>query len=269
MKLNFTQHGGCMDHIFYVDFDNLLREYAEPSTREDKLIKHKLDSIVALYDSCSVEEREFADEITLEFSRIIALLKNQHRQELLELSEKYQGLGNMQENISTAFIPLHREAGDDTYEYDYEILNDFYDHFKRPGDDQLSYWQIEGYEFESEEHRKAWLIKVATNISKNMMMFRIRKETLNIEDVKNIGICENDYETFELIMSLPSKYKVVMTLYYIEGYKSKEIAEIIGILASLALEPVVFISRPISCAMKPSFLPGACSLSIVSIKYLR
>ena len=77
-----------MDHIFYVDFDNLLREYAEPSTREDKLIKHKLDSIVALYDHCSVEEREFADEITLEFSRIIALLKNQHRQELMELSEK-------------------------------------------------------------------------------------------------------------------------------------------------------------------------------------
>ena len=84
-------------------------------------------------------------------------------------------------------------------------------------------------EFESEEHRKAWLIRVATNISKNMMMFRIRKETVNIEEIKNIGICENDYETFELIMSLPSKYKVVMTLYYIEGYKSKEIAEIIGI----------------------------------------
>ena len=84
-------------------------------------------------------------------------------------------------------------------------------------------------EFESEEHRKAWLIRVATNISKNMLMFRIRKETVNLEEVKNIGICENDYETFELIMSLPTKYKVVMTLYYIEGYKSKEIAEIIGI----------------------------------------
>ena len=48
---------------FYVDFDNLLREYAEPVTREDKLIKHKLDSIVALYDNCGVEEKQFADEI--------------------------------------------------------------------------------------------------------------------------------------------------------------------------------------------------------------
>lgn len=84
-------------------------------------------------------------------------------------------------------------------------------------------------EFNDEEHRKAWLIRVSANISKNMLMFRVKRETVNIEDVENIGISQNDYETFELIMSLPAKYKVVMTLYYVEGYKSKEIAEIIDI----------------------------------------
>lgn len=84
-------------------------------------------------------------------------------------------------------------------------------------------------EFTNEEHRKAWLIKVSANISKNMLMFRVRRETFNIDDVENIGIAQSDYDTFELIMSLPAKYKVVMTLYYVEGYKSKEIAEIIDI----------------------------------------
>lgn len=84
-------------------------------------------------------------------------------------------------------------------------------------------------EFTSEEHRKAWLIKVSANVSKNMLMFRLRRETVNLEDVEDIGIHERDYETFELIMSLPAKHKIVMTLYYVEGYKSKEIAEIIGI----------------------------------------
>lgn len=84
-------------------------------------------------------------------------------------------------------------------------------------------------EFNSEEHRKAWLIKVVANISKNMLMFKLKRETVNIDDVKNIGIGENDYETFELIMSLPAKHKVVMTLYYVEGYRSAEIAKIIGI----------------------------------------
>lgn len=84
-------------------------------------------------------------------------------------------------------------------------------------------------DFNDEEHRKAWLIKVAANISKNMLMFRLRRETLNIEDIENIGIEQNDYEIFELIMNLPAKHKIVLTLYYVEGYKSKEIAEIIGI----------------------------------------
>lgn len=84
-------------------------------------------------------------------------------------------------------------------------------------------------EFNGEEHRKAWLIKVAANISKNMLMFRLKRETVNLDDIENIGIGENDYETFELIMSLPANHKVVMTLYYVEGYRSAEIAEIIGI----------------------------------------
>ena len=84
-------------------------------------------------------------------------------------------------------------------------------------------------EFLNEEHKKAWLIKVCANTSKNMLMFRLRRETVNIDNLENIGIVENDLEAFENIMSLPAKYKVVMTLYYIEGYKCKEIAEIINI----------------------------------------
>ena len=84
-------------------------------------------------------------------------------------------------------------------------------------------------EFNDEEHRKAWLIKVSANISKNMLMFKLKRETVNIDDIENIGIEQNDYEIFELIMSLPAKHKIVLTLYYVEGYRCGEIAEIIGI----------------------------------------
>ena len=84
-------------------------------------------------------------------------------------------------------------------------------------------------EFVSEEHRKAWLIRVSANISKNMQMFKLRRETVSIDDIENVGIARDDFELFELIMSLPAKYKVVMTLYYVEGYKSREIAEIIDV----------------------------------------
>ncbi len=84
-------------------------------------------------------------------------------------------------------------------------------------------------EFNDEEHRKAWLIKVAANISKNMFKLRIRRNAVSLEEVKNIGISENDFEVFEIIMNLPKKYKIALTLHYSEGYKCKEIAEITGI----------------------------------------
>lgn len=84
-------------------------------------------------------------------------------------------------------------------------------------------------EFESAEHEKAWLIKVATNISKNMVLLRKRRKTVDLDELNSIGIEDEDTQVFESIMALPVKYKIVMTLYYIEGYSSKEVADIIGI----------------------------------------
>ena len=139
-----------MEHIFYEDFANLLSEYKEATTRENKLIKHRLDSIVALYDACEVKEREFADEITLEFSRIIALLKNQHRKEMLELTVKYEEMQLGKAN--NQFMSASHFNEDSGYECDYEVLGDFYDYFK--GDYPLYYWQISNYEFKDNEERK-------------------------------------------------------------------------------------------------------------------
>lgn len=80
--------------------------------------------------------------------------------------------------------------------------------------------------FQDSEHEKAWLIKVATNISKNMCRFNSRHATENLDELRSIGISDDDRDIFELIMHLPSKYKIVLDLYYIEGYKANEIADI-------------------------------------------
>ncbi len=84
-------------------------------------------------------------------------------------------------------------------------------------------------EFKSADHEKAWLIKVATNISKNMVLLRKRRKTVDLDELNSIGIEDEDTQVFESIMALPVKFKIVMTLYYIEGYSSKEVSEIIGI----------------------------------------
>ena len=226
-----------MQHIFYVDFDNLLREYAEPVTREDKLIKHKLDSIVTLYDNCSVEEREFADEITLEFSRIIALLKNQHRQELMELSQKYQEFGNRSETLSASYVPLHRQAGDDVYEYDYEVLNDFYDHFKREGDDQLSYWQIEGYEFESEEDRRAKVNLTMLDYCNRIKTFakKYLYEIYPEESIPRIIHAEDasDYETFEPIVFIYNNLELILAKMKTTNEKGETVKQRLNIRSAL------------------------------------
>ena len=83
--------------------------------------------------------------------------------------------------------------------------------------------------FKDDEHEKAWLIKVATNISKNICRFNSRHATEDINEFREIGISESDRGVFEIIMHLPVKYKVVLDLYYIEGYKSNEIADILNI----------------------------------------
>ena len=82
--------------------------------------------------------------------------------------------------------------------------------------------------FRDSDHEKAWLIKVATNISKNMLRFNMRHAAENLDELRDIGISDNDKDIFELIMHLPSKYKIVLDLYYIEGYKANEIAQITG-----------------------------------------
>lgn len=83
-------------------------------------------------------------------------------------------------------------------------------------------------QFESDEQEKAWLVKVAANTSKNMLMFRLRRNFVPLEESGDIGIEDKDMQTLETIMSLPSKYKLVMTLYYVEGYRVKEISQIVG-----------------------------------------
>ncbi len=86
-------------------------------------------------------------------------------------------------------------------------------------------------QFNDSEHEKAWLIRVATNICKNMIRFRKRNSSLCLEEIGEIGVSETDSGIFEAIMSLPAKYKLVMDLHYIEGYTASEISAITGVNA--------------------------------------
>ena len=87
--------------------------------------------------------------------------------------------------------------------------------------------------FNDAEHEKAWLIRVATNICRDISRFRLRNTDLNIDDFENYcGTDDKSTEILELVLNLPQKHKEVILLHYVEGYKVNEISELLGISVS-------------------------------------
>lgn len=82
--------------------------------------------------------------------------------------------------------------------------------------------------FKDNEHQKAWLIKVATNKCKDILRYQSRHNELNIDDVTEFVTKPKDSDIINALMTLPEKFRVVLVLYYVEGYNTKEIAGIIN-----------------------------------------
>ncbi len=86
--------------------------------------------------------------------------------------------------------------------------------------------------FKDEEHKKAWLITVATNKSKNLLKFNKKRSHINFDDISEYCKSEDEYEILSEFLNLPQKYKEVLHLHYIEGYKTTEIAKMLSISPS-------------------------------------
>lgn len=82
-------------------------------------------------------------------------------------------------------------------------------------------------EFDSEAYEKAWLLKVASNLSKNKLKYnKVRNYTELDETIPAPE--KNDLAfVWEAVKNLPEKYSEVIHLYYYEGYSSIEVAQIL------------------------------------------
>ena len=87
-------------------------------------------------------------------------------------------------------------------------------------------------EFTSGEHEKAWLIRIATNICKDMLRSVWHKRVVKMENIENYYDNLSDIDIIEEIVKLPTKYKAVIYLYYFEDYSVKQISEILKITIS-------------------------------------
>ena len=84
--------------------------------------------------------------------------------------------------------------------------------------------------FQSEEHEKAWIILTTINACKDILKSAYHKKMVVTEEVWN-GISQDEdafWEVREAVFALPIKYRIVIYLYYFEGYSAKEIAKMLG-----------------------------------------
>ena len=84
-------------------------------------------------------------------------------------------------------------------------------------------------EFESEEHLKAWLFRVTVNAAKSMCRSFWNRNRTSYEEYMDSLIFEepSDRSLMDAVLRLPEKYRIVVHLYYYEGYKTREIADIL------------------------------------------
>ena len=89
-------------------------------------------------------------------------------------------------------------------------------------------------DFESDDHIRKWLIRVAANESKSLWRSFWYKRVISLNDLdhepEHIEPIKSDI--FAEVMKLPTKYSSVLHLYYYEGYQCDEIAAILGISES-------------------------------------
>ena len=85
--------------------------------------------------------------------------------------------------------------------------------------------------FESEEHIRNWLIRVAVNECKRVSLSPWRKRNCALEEYADTLYfpSEDAGELFTEVMNLKKSYRQVMHLFYYEGYNIREIADILGI----------------------------------------
>ena len=84
--------------------------------------------------------------------------------------------------------------------------------------------------FASEEHEKAWFIRVTINACKDLVKSFFRSRTVPLEELLDqpAPLSEEHREVLEAVLALPPKYRDAVYLHYYEGYTAAEIGKLLG-----------------------------------------
>lgn len=80
---------------------------------------------------------------------------------------------------------------------------------------------------ENEGHEKAWLLRVAANLSKNRIKYNSVRKTDELDETLAAEQREDLSFVWEAVKELPLHYREIFHLFYHEGYATSEIAVIL------------------------------------------
>ncbi len=130
-----------------------------------------------------------------------------------DIEDVFDKFGNMLYRISVVMLKNSHDAEDAVQ------------------DTMIRYMEITK-EFADQEHLKAWLIRININICKNKLRFYRYHPNIEIDELRSHYIENEDMLLMEELMKLPEKYKEVLLLFYVEGYKIREISGMLKITES-------------------------------------
>lgn len=126
------------------------------------------------------------------------------------------------------FVETYERYVDAIYRLCFSFMKNASDAEDAVQDTFFKYYQYSG-DFDSESHKKAWLIVTASNRCKDLLKhWWNRRDPLDCCHDMAAANRMPDHTVFDLVMALPVKYKTVVYLYYYEGYNSREIAAMLG-----------------------------------------
>ena len=131
---------------------------------------------------------------------------------------------------------INREAERLVGAYADAILRLSYSYLKNTADAQdvcqtvLIKLLTETHSFESGEHERAYILRMAANACKDLLKSPWRQRTCGLEACEETAAPEaSGGDVLEAVNTLPPHYRAVIYLFYYEGYQAAEIGKILGV----------------------------------------
>ena len=130
-------------------------------------------------------------------------------------------------SISQQAAQILDTYGDTILRYAYSYLHNRSDTEKVLQDTLIQFLKTRPV-FESDEHEKAWLLRVAGNLCKNRLKYNSLRQTDELREELIAEQREDLSFIWDAVQALPVQYREVIHLFYREGYSTREISQILG-----------------------------------------